>query len=138
MVVVVIPRDDTNRLFLEHLSEDTARFFFQHHNQAQSNKLHRFSLPAIYTEIPTNKIANIYTFSTFTSHSRLNLRLDPILQPLDGNNLLHTRRHLANLLLPHLAVLLGNHGPGAADIPYNLPARAASKRLRRVVLEGLT
>lgn len=104
------------------------------------------SKPAIYTErILTRQISplqSIYTYIfftiTITTHSSVNLRLDPVLQTLDADNLLHTRRHLADLLLPDGAVLLGNHGPGAADIPYNLPARAASQGLRRVVLEGLT
>ena len=51
---------------------------------------------------------------------------------------LHIGRQLSNLLLPSLTIALRDHNLGAADIPEQIPTRAASQRLLVVVLERLT
>ena len=63
------------------------------------------------------------------------LGLDPALKSTAGDDLLHVRGNLADLLLPRGAIRLGNDDFGAANIPDQPPAGTAGQEL--LILERL-
>ena len=74
-------------------------------------------------------------------YCQLLLSLDLLLHPLfqtSLGNLLDVRGQLADFSFPYRSVLLSNNDLGAANVPDELPASAASQGLAGVILEVFT